>query len=146
MDMLATSERQHLDDMGYLVLEEIVPASRVKVMRDRLEELLAITEQQHAGLLVAGGLLEEEVFDAAWSHPRVLAAVGHVLNDEFRLTGVASRGIRPGHGQQALHVDWGKQQVHGVWYSCHAICALVDFTKVNGATRVVPGSHRNPKD
>ncbi len=32
----------------------------------------------------------------------------------------------------------------GVWYGCHAICALVDFTQDNGATRVVPGSHRNP--
>jgi DNA polymerase-3 subunit alpha len=31
-----------------------------------------------------------------------------------------------------------------VWYACHAICPLVDFTPENGATRVVPGSHRNP--
>jgi ectoine hydroxylase-related dioxygenase (phytanoyl-CoA dioxygenase family) len=34
--------------------------------------------------------------------------------------------------------------VPGVWYGCHAICPLVDFTHENGATRVVPGSHRNP--
>jgi ectoine hydroxylase-related dioxygenase (phytanoyl-CoA dioxygenase family) len=34
--------------------------------------------------------------------------------------------------------------VPGVWYACHAICPLVDFTRDNGATRVVPGSHRNP--
>jgi ectoine hydroxylase-related dioxygenase (phytanoyl-CoA dioxygenase family) len=26
----------------------------------------------------------------------------------------------------------------------HAICPLVDFTPENGATRVVPGSHRGP--
>ena len=145
MDLLATSERQHLEDNGYLVLEDIVQPDRVKAMRYRLEELLAVTEQEHRGTLVVTGLLEEEVFDAAWLHPRVLAAVRHVLGDGCRLTGVASRGIQPGHGQQALHADWGKQGMPGVWYGCHAICALVDFTKDNGATRVVPGSHRNPK-
>ena len=58
--------------------------------------------------------------------------------------GLASCGLRPGHGQQALHVDWGGQGTPGVWYACHAICALVDFTEGNGATRVLPGSHRNP--
>jgi ectoine hydroxylase-related dioxygenase (phytanoyl-CoA dioxygenase family) len=145
MDLLATNEREHLDRDGYLVLEGIVQPDRVKAMRDRLEALLAATEQEHRGTLIVGGLLEEEVFDAAWLHPRVLAAVRHVLGDGCRLTGVASRGIQPGHGQQALHADWGKQGVPGVWYGCHAICAVVDFTKENGATRVVPGSHRNPK-
>ncbi|MBX6315999.1 MAG: phytanoyl-CoA dioxygenase family protein [Isosphaeraceae bacterium] len=144
MDLLTASERQHLDDDGYLALEGIVPPHRVQAMRDRLQELLAITEQDHCGTLIVAGLLAEEVFDAAWLHPRVLAAVRQVLGDGFRLTGVASRGIQPGYGQQALHVDWGGQGVPGVWYGCHAICALVDFTRDNGATRVVPGSHRNP--
>jgi hypothetical protein len=147
MDLLTASDRQRLDDDGYLVLDGIVPPKPVKAMRDRLEELLLVTEQEHRGTLIVGRLLEEEAFDAAWLHPRVLAAVRHVLGDGFRLTGAMARGIRPGHGQQALHADWS----HGlggkpdVWYGCHAICALVDFTKDNGATRVVPGSHRNPR-
>jgi ectoine hydroxylase-related dioxygenase (phytanoyl-CoA dioxygenase family) len=144
MDMLTTSERQRLDDEGYVGLEGIVERRCVEAMRARLEELLAVTPQDHAGTLIVGGLHDEEVFDAAWLHPRVLAAVRHVLGDACRFMGLASRGLRPGHGQQALHVDWGGQGVPGVWYACHAICALVDFTHENGATRVVPGSHRNP--
>ena len=144
METLTASEQQRLDDQGYLALEGLVEPRRVEAMRTRLEELLAVTPQDHAGTLIVGGLLDEEVFDAAWLHPRVLASVGHVLGDAYRLTGLASRGLRPGHGQQALHVDWGGQGVPGVWYGCHAICALVDFTENNGATRVVPGSHRNP--
>ncbi len=146
MDLLAASEQQQLDHDGYLVLEGIVQPNRVEAMRERLEELHLVTEQKHRGTLIVGGLLEEEVFDAAWLHPRVLAAVRHVLGDGVRLTGVSSRGIQPGHGQQALHVDWseGLGGEPGVWYGCHAICALVDFTRDNGATRVVPGSHRNP--
>ena len=46
--------------------------------------MLAITEQSHAGTLVVGGLIEEEVFDAAWRHPRVLAADGQVLGGGYR--------------------------------------------------------------
>jgi ectoine hydroxylase-related dioxygenase (phytanoyl-CoA dioxygenase family) len=147
MNLLTASERQQLDDDGYVVLEGIVQPNHVKAMCDRLEQLLLVTPQDHRGTLIVGGLLDEAVFDAAWLHPRVLAAVRHVLGEEFRLTGVSSRGIRPGHGQQALHADWsdGLGGQPGVWYGCHAICALVDFTKDNGATRVVPGSHRNPR-
>jgi ectoine hydroxylase-related dioxygenase (phytanoyl-CoA dioxygenase family) len=144
MDQLTRDERQRLDEDGYLTPEGLVEPRRIAAMRARLEALLAVTPQDHAGTLIVGGLLDEEVFDAAWRHPRVLEAARHVLGDEVRLTGVASRGIRPGHGQQALHVDWGGQGEPGVWYGCHAICALVDFTHANGATRVVPGSHRNP--
>ena len=144
MDPLSPRERQRLDDDGYLAFEGLVDPARVRAMRSRLEELLAVTEQSHAGTLIVGGLLDEPVFDAAWHHPRVLAAMRQVLGDDHRLLGLASRGLRPGHGQQALHVDWGGQGTPGVWYACHAICALVDFTAENGATRVLPGSHRNP--
>jgi hypothetical protein len=144
MVLLTATERKQLDEDGYLTLERVVEPNRVKAMRVRLEDLLAVIPQSHRGTLIVAGLLDDEIFDAAWLHPRILAAVGHVLGDEYRMLGVASRGIRPGHGQQALHVDWGNNGVPGVWYMCHAICALVDFTRENGATRVVPGSHRNP--
>jgi hypothetical protein len=144
MEGLTGAERQRLDEEGYLTLVGIVEPRRVQAMRARLETMLAEAPQDHAGTLIVGGLLDEEVFDAAWLHPRVLAAVGHVLGDDHRLVGLSSRGLRPGHGQQALHVDWGGQGVPGVWYGSHAICALVDFTESNGATRVVPGSHRGP--
>ena len=144
LDVLTTSERQRLDADGYLALAGVVDPTRVRTMRTRLDKLHAVTEQTHAGTLVVGGLLEEQVFDAAWRHPRVLAAVGHVLGDGYRLLGVASRSVRPGHGQEAIHVDWGSHVPPGLWYACYAICALVDFTATNGATRVVPGTHRNP--
>jgi ectoine hydroxylase-related dioxygenase (phytanoyl-CoA dioxygenase family) len=144
MDILNARERQRLDEDGYLAFDRVIEKERVKAMRARLDELLAITPQDHAGTLVVGGLLDEEVFDAAWSNPRVLAAVRQVLGDSHRLLGVWSRGLRPGHGQQALHVDWAGHVAAVAWYACHVICALVDFTAENGATRVVPGSHRNP--
>jgi ectoine hydroxylase-related dioxygenase (phytanoyl-CoA dioxygenase family) len=144
MHGLSTQERERLDAQGFIALEGVVDPRSLAAMRARLEQLLEVTEQSHAGTLIVNGLLSEAVFDAAWNHPRVLAAVMHVLGDACRLTEVSSRGLRPGHGQQALHADWGGQGVPDVWYACHAICALVDFTRENGATRAVPGSHRAP--
>jgi ectoine hydroxylase-related dioxygenase (phytanoyl-CoA dioxygenase family) len=145
MEVLTKTERQQLDDDGYVALRNIVDAKAIVAMRARLDELLTATPQDHAGTLIVGGLLDEPVFDAAWRHPRVLAAVAHVLGGEnCRLVGVFSRGLRPGHGQQALHTDWGGAGIPGIWYQCHAICPLIDFSEKNGATRVVPGSHRNP--
>jgi hypothetical protein len=143
MEILSSTESQRLDDDGYLVLEGLVQPEQLRTMRTRLQQLLAVTAQEHAGTLIVGGLLGMEEFDAAWMHRRVLAATRQVLGEDFRLLGVSSRGLRPGHGQQALHTDWGGQGTPGVWYGCHAICALVDFTLDNGATRIVPGSHRN---
>lgn len=145
MDVLTRREREQLDADGFIPLFGLVDDASVHAMRTRLEELLAVTEQTHAGTLIVAGLLDEPVFDAAWNHPHILAAVGHVLGNGYRLLGVGSRGLRPGHGQQALHADWSGPAPPGVWYACHAICALVDFTPDNGATRVIPGSHRNPR-
>ena len=98
MDLLTASERQRLDEDGFLTLRNIVRPSRLTAMRKRLEALLAVTKQEHLGTLVVPGLLEEELFDAAWLHSRVLDAVGQVLGEGFRLMGVALRG--PGASAQ----------------------------------------------
>ncbi|MFO0939886.1 MAG: phytanoyl-CoA dioxygenase family protein [Pirellulales bacterium] len=138
-----------LERDGYIALPGIVEAKHLTPMRRKLEQLLATTPQQHAGkqhagTLIVGGLIEHPEFDMAWNQTDVIAAIRSVLGEDPLLLGVSSRGIRPGHGQQALHTDWGGQGQPGVWYLCHAICALVDFTESNGATRVIPGSHKNP--
>lgn len=133
-----------LDRDGFVALEGLVSAKHLTVMRRKLEQLLATQPQQHAGTLIVGGLIEHPEFDLAWNQPELLAAIQSVLGEDPLLLGVSSRGIRAGHGQQALHTDWGGQGQPGVWYLCHAICALVDFTTSNGATRVIPGSHKNP--
>ncbi len=141
---LSQRETQELDQDGCLALTGVVSDLQLQAMRCRLDQLLAVTPQEHAGTMIVNGLLNEPAFDAAWQHPRILAGAERVLGPSYRLLGVFCRGLRPGHGQQALHTDWGGQGEPGVWYVCHAICALVDFTAENGATRVVPGSHRNP--
>jgi hypothetical protein len=53
--------------------------------------------------------------------------------------------LLPGQGAQVLHRDrfiWGKALPRDVEPQLNSIWALTDFTAENGATRVVPGSHR----
>ena len=64
----------------------------------------------------------------------------------FSLNG---RSALPGQGHQNLHVDWAAAVAPGDYQITNSIWMLDDFTPENGATRVVPGSHRwgrLPKD
>jgi ectoine hydroxylase-related dioxygenase (phytanoyl-CoA dioxygenase family) len=52
--------------------------------------------------------------------------------------------IRPGQGAQVLHRDrlaWGGYLQRSIEPQLNMIWAVSDFTRQNGATRVVPGSH-----
>jgi ectoine hydroxylase-related dioxygenase (phytanoyl-CoA dioxygenase family) len=74
----------------------------------------------------------------------VLGAIAHVLGD-FTLSSLNSRAALPGHGQQRLHADWGEAVSPGNYQVCNSIWLIDDFTEFNGATRVVPGSHRSAR-
>ncbi|MFT4798811.1 MAG: ectoine hydroxylase-related dioxygenase (phytanoyl-CoA dioxygenase family) [Candidatus Azotimanducaceae bacterium] len=53
--------------------------------------------------------------------------------------------IRPGQVKQPLHRDrqaWGKIMPPSIEPQLNTIWALTDFTEENGATQVIPGSHR----
>ena len=57
--------------------------------------------------------------------------------------------IQPGERAQLLHRDedaWQEFPAPRPWLEVEAMFALTDFTIANGATQVVPGSHRWPLD
>lgn len=67
----------------------------------------------------------------------------HADGYQLHLTQLTSIG--PGEGEQRLHRDrevWGGRVPRTVETQFSTIWALTDFTADNGATRVVPGSHR----
>jgi ectoine hydroxylase-related dioxygenase (phytanoyl-CoA dioxygenase family) len=122
----------------------------VEAVRAQLAGLLA-AEGERAGLEVhqekgtdrlADLVNKGAVFEPCFTEARVLACVGEVLG-EFRLSSLNFRAALPGHGRQALHADWGGPVPPGGYQVCNSIWLLDDFTTANGATRVVPGSHRS---
>jgi len=148
-DVLTDDEKMRLERDGFLPLEGILTSDEVEAFNGRLGELAA-AEGDRAGLEVhqevgadrlADLVNKAEQFAVCFSHPRVLAAVHHVLG-EFKLSSLNSRAALPGQGHQALHADFGHPVAPGEYEVCNSIWLLDDFTPENGATRVVPGSHR----
>jgi ectoine hydroxylase-related dioxygenase (phytanoyl-CoA dioxygenase family) len=81
-------------------------------------------------------------------HPLVLdsvrAVLGHATGVQLHLTQVIAIG--PGESGQQIHRDqWAFDFFPfppGYEVQCNTIWAMTDFTEENGATRLVPGSHR----
>jgi ectoine hydroxylase-related dioxygenase (phytanoyl-CoA dioxygenase family) len=82
------------------------------------------------------------------THPLVLEAVGGVLGHatSFQLHLTQMIAIGPDEPGQPIHRDqWAFDFFpfpQGYEVQCNTIWAMTDFTEQNGATRLVPGSHR----
>jgi ectoine hydroxylase-related dioxygenase (phytanoyl-CoA dioxygenase family) len=85
-----------------------------------------------------------QAFHGIFTQPKVLAAIHYILRRSFRLSQFSGRDPLPGYGQQGLHADWMHRASNEPAYVVTAIWMLDDFRKDNGATRVVPGTHRLP--
>ena len=84
--------------------------------------------------------------------PQLTEAADHFLLpscDDYLLNTGQLIQIGPGETVQALHRDeeaWPDLPGPRPTLQVEAMFALTDFTRENGATRVVPGSHRWPED
>ncbi len=149
-DTLTLVEKRHLDEKGYLPLGNLLSREQLERLRNRQEELLT-EEGDKAGLEVHNEAGTDRLSDLinkgtmyhiVITHPRLLATVAHVLNGDLQLSSLNSRAAHPGLGLQGLHADWGELETLGDFQVCNSIWLLDDFTPENGATRVVPGTHR----
>ena len=157
-DTLTAAEKSSLDNDGYVFLCGILSPAHVRKMAARVDELIAsekargvVEGQQEPGTnRVANLLNKDSMFDICLTHPRLLAAIAHVLQGEFRSFGISARNSLPGGGHQDLHVDFKRGAIKpNDYWRCNSAWLLDDFTEHNGPTRIVPGTHRSgkvPKD
>jgi len=154
---LSQAEKDQLDRDGYLPLPNILSAEQIARITTRTAELTALEGadagkevHQEAGTTRLSDLVNKDpVFEICFTHPRVLAAINHVLDGDLKLSSLNYRAALPGFGLQGLHADWGAPVEPGHYFVCNSIWLLDDFTESNGATRLVPGSQRSgkmPKD
>lgn len=157
-ETLTQSEKAFLDEFGYLNLGKIISDDKLEEINSKILELLEV-EGVNAGaeLLdspyirhpkevgadrLADLVNKGKVFDIFYTHPRVLAGIAHVLGEEIKLSSLNYRAAKPGLGLQKLHVDWHESVNQEQYTVCNSIWLLDDFSIENGATRIVPGTHK----
>jgi hypothetical protein len=160
-DLLTDSEKEFLEIQGYLSLGSLLTEEQFDSLRRRVDELVIeegdqgghelfsskhIKHPKEEGADRLANLVNKgSVFDILYTHPKLLAAVAHVLGSEFKLSSLNYRAAKPGKGLQKLHVDWKEAVGPGEYKVCNSIWLLDDFSIANGATRLVPKSHLSGK-
>ncbi|HWO01796.1 MAG TPA: phytanoyl-CoA dioxygenase family protein, partial [Blastocatellia bacterium] len=143
---LAPSEKEALDRDGYVVLPEIIDTDWLERLRSAFEKACG-KDGKSAAIKESGTRHVDDLvnidstFDGIYTHPRVLAAVYHVLRCSFRVGQMTGREPLPGYGAQGLHADWTVRTRGEPFRIVTTIWLLDDFNSENGATRVVPGTH-----
>ena len=140
---------------GCVVVERLVSIADMDRIEADLEPFLDATppggdvftgfNTRRTGSLLA----RSRDFGRLAAHPTVLGTLDRVLGDhatsyQLHLTQVIDIG--PGALAQIVHRDqWAFDFFPfpaGFEVECHTMWAMTDFTEENGATRVIPGSHR----
>jgi hypothetical protein len=143
-------ERQQLDQLGYVLLEGMGADLRGE-LRHRILELF-----EEEGELAGHEFRREErahrlanlvdkgaVFHRAIVLPALLEYVRFVLGPEIKLSSLNARSADPNCDVgQPLHVDMGAIPDDNGYWVCNTVWMLDDFTRDNGPTRLIPGSHK----
>ncbi|MFP5261274.1 MAG: phytanoyl-CoA dioxygenase family protein [Blastocatellia bacterium] len=144
---LGPGEKRALDEQGYLLLRDAIDKGWLEQLRAAFEQVSS--RQSHASAERQSGtrhlkdlVNEGDVFRGIYTHGKLLAATHHVLGRSFSLFQLHGRDPLPGYGQQGLHTDWRPRSPREPFNIVTAIWLLDDFTPANGATRLVPGTHR----
>ena len=146
------SHAARIREDGYTVLERVVAPQLVDGLKAAVERIerehnlgTATTSFEGYKTLRVNNLLTyDEVFWEVPLHEAVLPVVEAVLDRECLLSSFCSLVLGPGQEAQPIHEDTQLiplPRPH-IPITLNAIWALSDFTHNNGATRIVPGSHK----
>ncbi|MCH7958901.1 MAG: phytanoyl-CoA dioxygenase family protein [Candidatus Hydrogenedentes bacterium] len=156
MKLTEEQTEKHVDDIrenGYAVVENAIEPELVDDLRAALDRM---EEEQGRGysktsfegkktLRFYNLLAYDPVFRQIPIHENTLPIAEGVLDKGVLLSSISGITIGPGEKAQPLHGD--SQMIPlprpHVTIALNCMWCLVDYTEANGATRIVPGSHKN---
>ena len=153
-DCTADDIVEQLDVTGAVIIEHYADADTIQRVRDELRPWADATPGGrdefvgHKTVRVGAVMARSPSSHKLALDPKLNAAcktflAPHADGYQLHLTQLTSIG--PGEGEQRLHQDrevWGGRVPLSVETQFSTIWALTDFTRNNGPTRVVPGSHK----
>jgi len=157
-----------LERDGCVIVRELLDSLTVSALRAELAPYLEQTPSGGGSSDSAGGFAEtrtdaflgfqtkrssslvakSRTYASLVTHPLMLAVCDAILGPhcaKYQVSATQAIQIGPGEAVQPLHRDDALYPVpHPLAYQflISSIWAMTDFTTANGATRVVPGSHR----
>ncbi len=152
MDADVQAHIDRIDDQGYTVIENAVDDDLIGALSDDLLRL-----ERDLGIVPADNLFEGTHTTRIYNllahgpnfgqipiHPAILPVCEGVLDDGLLISSLSSIAIGPDETPQPIHADdqvipLPKPHPPTV---CNTMWALTDFTDANGATRIIPGSHK----
>jgi ectoine hydroxylase-related dioxygenase (phytanoyl-CoA dioxygenase family) len=141
-----------IDEVGYTIVEGAIDLELIDAFGETLVRL-----EREMGVVPASNVFEglhtiriynllarDRIFEKIPVHPAILPICERVLDPGLLVSSLSSIAIDPEESPQPIHAD---DQIiplpkpHPATV-CNTMWALTDFTEANGATRIIPGTHK----
>ncbi|MCZ6888045.1 MAG: phytanoyl-CoA dioxygenase family protein [Gammaproteobacteria bacterium] len=139
-----------IKDRGYTIVEDFITPEEVATIRHAFDTEVPMTEMRAIGVdtgktMRAHNLLAKtRAVDYLFLDARLRALVESVLGGRTQINVTTLFNVLPGETRQHLHADdglWPIPRPHPT-FLCNALIALDDSDIENGATHLVPYSHK----
>jgi hypothetical protein len=145
--------KAELDVTGFVVLHGLLPAQQAGDMAKRLMRIMEQRPEAGARYQNLRGVFnydDEDSFVPLVTDPVYLELAKHLVGDGMQMAEVGAVWNKPGAPAGGWHADvpigWFSSQgrpIPAVCFMVNCIWMLTEFTRDNGATQLVPFSHRS---
>lgn len=149
--------KETMDIHGYVILTNVLNEKQLSTLHQELESYFEIRQNCQALFFgfntkrIEALFSKSKIVQEMATNEQVLEVVDYVLGDncdDFQINLTQGIRINPGEKAQILHPDSALFPISNKPFEfvMNALWAYSDFKKENGATQIVPGSHKWAED